>query len=136
METGLHAITNYAPPENKHAPLNRLLRQLKIPRRSLKFRQQQTSEILFLGKAALLFSNNDTFMECEMNKLKLLLSLFFATSLGVGLVACTEEGDKNETKSGDHVWKHQTDTLKTSKDVAKQLQDSLNQQQKTMDENN
>ena len=75
-------------------------------------------------------------MECEMNKLKLMLSLLFTASLATGLVACSEEGEKSENKSGDHVWKHQTDTLKTSKDVAKQLQDSLNQQQKNMDENN
>lgn len=71
-----------------------------------------------------------------MNKLKSLLSLVFAASLITGLTACTEESDKNEKKSGDHVWKQQTDTLKKSKDVAKQLQDSLNQQQKKLDENN
>jgi phytoene dehydrogenase-like protein len=58
FETGLHAITNFAPPEDKHAPLNRLLRQLKIPRRTLKLRQQKTSEILFPGKASLCFSND------------------------------------------------------------------------------
>jgi phytoene dehydrogenase-like protein len=58
FETGLHAITNFAPPEDKHAPLNRLLRQLKIPRRTLTFRQQKTSEILFPGKASLCFSND------------------------------------------------------------------------------
>jgi phytoene dehydrogenase-like protein len=68
LETGLHAITNYAPPENKHAPLNRLLRQLKIPRRSLKFRQQQTSEILFLGKAALLFSNDFSLLLSQIDE--------------------------------------------------------------------
>jgi len=27
LETGLHAVSNFAPPEDKHAPLNRLLRQ-------------------------------------------------------------------------------------------------------------
>jgi phytoene dehydrogenase-like protein len=58
FETGLHAITNFAPPEDKHAPLNRLLRQLKIPRRTLKLREQETSEILFPGKASLCFSND------------------------------------------------------------------------------
>jgi len=68
LETGLHAITNYAPPENKHAPLNRLLRQLKIPRRSLKFRQQQTSEILFPGKSALLFSNDFSLLLSQIDE--------------------------------------------------------------------
>jgi len=58
LETGLHAITNYAAPQNKHAPLNRLLRQLKIQRRSLNLRQQQISEIVFPDKASLCFSND------------------------------------------------------------------------------
>ncbi|MDH5601335.1 MAG: hypothetical protein OEY78_08545 [Gammaproteobacteria bacterium] len=71
-----------------------------------------------------------------MKKLKSLLLLIFAASLAAGLVACSDESDENENKSGDHVWKHQTDTLKTSKDVARQLQDSLNQQEKSMNENN
>ena len=33
LETGLHAMTNYAPPAAKHAPLNRLFRQLKLSRK-------------------------------------------------------------------------------------------------------
>ena len=71
-----------------------------------------------------------------MYNLKSILSLIFTASLAAGLVACSEENNKDEAKSGDHIWKHQTDTLQTSKDVAKQLQDSLNQQQNNMDENN
>jgi len=35
FETGLHAITNYAEAKDKKAPLNRLLRQLKIKRKEL-----------------------------------------------------------------------------------------------------
>ena len=65
-----------------------------------------------------------------------MLSLVFAASLVTGLVACSEDSDKGVNKSGDHVWKHQTDTLQTSKDAAKKLQESLNQQQIQMDENN
>ena len=53
LETGLHAITNYAPPEDRHAPLNRLLRQLKIPRKAIKLQEQKFSEILFPGKVRL-----------------------------------------------------------------------------------
>ena len=68
LETGLHAITNYAPPEDKHAPLNRLLRQLKIPRRTLKLRQQQTSEILFPGRANLCFSNDYSLLQSQVAK--------------------------------------------------------------------
>ncbi|MBN4046028.1 NAD(P)/FAD-dependent oxidoreductase, partial [bacterium AH-315-P11] len=48
FETGLHAITNYAPAAVKNAPLNRLLRQLKIKRKELDLHQQNQSEIRFL----------------------------------------------------------------------------------------
>jgi len=58
LETGLHAVTNYAAPEDKHAPLNRLLRQLKIPRRNLVLHEQIASEIIFPGRASLSFSND------------------------------------------------------------------------------
>lgn len=58
LETGLHAVSNFAPPEDKHAPLNRLLRQLKIPRRNLVLQEQYSSEILFPGRASLCFSND------------------------------------------------------------------------------
>jgi phytoene dehydrogenase-like protein len=66
LETGLHAVTNYAEPEDKQAPLNRLLRQLKIPRRSLKFRQQRTSEILFPGRGSLSFSNDFSLLQSQI----------------------------------------------------------------------
>jgi len=68
LETGLHAITNYASPEDKHAPLNRLLRQLKIPRRTVKLRQQKTSEILFPGRANLCFSNDFSMLQLQIAK--------------------------------------------------------------------
>ena len=68
FETGLHAITNYAPPEEKHAPLNRLLRQLKIPRRTLNLQEQLTSEILFPGRANLLFSNDFGLLQSQIAK--------------------------------------------------------------------
>lgn len=58
FETGLHAITNYAEPENKKAPLNRLFRQLKISRKSLEFHQQNGSEIHFSNQAKLRFTND------------------------------------------------------------------------------
>jgi phytoene dehydrogenase-like protein len=32
LETGLHAMTNYAGPKERHAPLNRLFRQLNLSR--------------------------------------------------------------------------------------------------------
>lgn len=57
LETGLHAMTNYAPPGMKHAPLNRLFRQLKISRRKFVTRQQFRSEIVF-PERSLCFSND------------------------------------------------------------------------------
>jgi phytoene dehydrogenase-like protein len=58
FETGLHAITNYAAPGDKHAPLNRLLRQLKLRRDQFSFCQQFESEIVFSNVASLSFSND------------------------------------------------------------------------------
>lgn len=57
FETGLHAITNYADKAAKHAPINKLLRQLKISRDDIGFHQQISSEIRFPGHS-LLFSND------------------------------------------------------------------------------
>ncbi len=66
FETGLHAITNYAEPGDKSAPLNRLLRQLKLDRRSFTFCQQLESEILFTGLGSLRFSNDFQLLEQEV----------------------------------------------------------------------
>ena len=66
LETGLHAVTNFAPPEDKHAPLNRLFRQLKIPRRTFKLREQFTSEVLFPGRSSLCFSNDDNLLQSQV----------------------------------------------------------------------
>ena len=67
FETGLHAITNYAEPENKKAPLNRLLRQLKLPRKELTFCQQLQSEIVFRDCQSLLFSNDFELFRTEVS---------------------------------------------------------------------
>lgn len=66
FETGLHAITNYAPPNVKDAPLNRLLRQLKIKRKELDLHQQNQSEIRFLDQESLLFSNDFSLLESQV----------------------------------------------------------------------
>ncbi len=66
FETGLHAITNYAPPKIKTAPLNRLLRQLKIKRKELDLHQQNQSEIRFLNQESLLFSNDFSLFDSEI----------------------------------------------------------------------
>jgi uncharacterized lipoprotein YehR (DUF1307 family) len=70
-----------------------------------------------------------------MKKLNRLLPLIFVANIALLLAACSDDNG-SEKEKGDHVWKQQTDTLQTSKDAAKKLQESLNQQQKQMDENN
>ncbi len=47
LETGLHAMTNFAPVGDKRAPLNRLFRQLKLSRKRFVTREQFGSEIIF-----------------------------------------------------------------------------------------
>jgi phytoene dehydrogenase-like protein len=66
-ETGLHAITNFAESGDKKAPLNRLLRQLKLRRKELTFCQQYQSEILFRGSTSLKFSNDFNLLESEIS---------------------------------------------------------------------
>jgi phytoene dehydrogenase-like protein len=66
-ETGLHAITNYAEPKDKKAPLNRLLRQLKIPRSDIECCEQYQSEVVFRGSASLIFSNDFDQFQTEIN---------------------------------------------------------------------
>lgn len=58
IETGLHAITNFALPGEKHAPFNKLLRQLKISRKVFSTYQQLGSEILFNPSKRLSFTND------------------------------------------------------------------------------
>ncbi len=68
FETGLHAITNYAPPEAKAAPLNRLLRQLKLKRKDFSFCQQYQSEVTFLDSESLSFSNDFILLETQIHE--------------------------------------------------------------------
>ena len=67
FETGLHAITNYAEPGDKKAPLNRLLRQLKLRRRDISFCQQFESRVEFHGKETLRFSNQFELFDSEIH---------------------------------------------------------------------
>ena len=63
LETGLHAMTNFAAPGNKHAPLNRLFRQLKLSRKQFITHEQLGSEVIF-PQASLRFSN-DFILLCD-----------------------------------------------------------------------
>jgi len=56
IDTGLHALTNFAPKNARGAPLTKLLRQLRIPWEDLALGEQTFSEIVF-PTARLEFSN-------------------------------------------------------------------------------
>jgi phytoene dehydrogenase-like protein len=57
FDVGLHALTNYVPKGSKGHPLNKLLKQLRIPYDALKLREQSYSKIHFAG-TELKFTNN------------------------------------------------------------------------------
>jgi len=67
LETGLHAMTNCAPPGAKQAPLNRLFRQLHLSRKQFNFHEQIGSEIRFAGRS-LRFTNDPTVLEAEIGR--------------------------------------------------------------------
>src|SRR5215471_3477446 len=56
IDTGLHALTNFAPKGSRGAPLSKLLRQLRIPWEALALGEQSYSEIVF-PSARLRFAN-------------------------------------------------------------------------------
>ena len=69
LETGLHAMTNFAPRTGAKAlPLSKLLRQLRIPYDSLMLREQNYSQIKFPG-ATLDFSNDFSQFESSVSEL-------------------------------------------------------------------
>jgi len=47
FDVGLHAVTNYVPPGDRLAPLNKLLRQLRLSREDFDLRPQRVSEVRF-----------------------------------------------------------------------------------------
>lgn len=57
INTGLHAMTNFVPASERQAPLNVLLRQLRLGRDEFHFRPQTASEIRF-PDAVLPFTND------------------------------------------------------------------------------
>ena len=65
LETGLHAMTNFASSSMKHAPLNRLFRQLKLSRKQFVTHEQLRSEVIFPGHS-LCFSNDLTLLTDEV----------------------------------------------------------------------
>lgn len=69
LETGLHAITNFASKKQKHAPINKLFRQLKIKRDEFSFREQLGSKIHFGFDTYLRFSNDIELLLSEIKRL-------------------------------------------------------------------
>ncbi len=67
LETGLHAMTNFAPRGEKHAPLNRLFRQLKLSRKNFVTHEQMGSEVIF-PDTSLKFSNDLSLLSEEINR--------------------------------------------------------------------
>lgn len=57
FDVGLHALTNYVPKESKGHPLNKLLKQLRIPYDQLKLSEQNCAKIIFPDHE-LKFTNN------------------------------------------------------------------------------
>ena len=57
FDVGLHAVTNYVPPQVRSAPLPKLLRQLRLTREDFALRPQRWSEIHF-GDRRLRFGND------------------------------------------------------------------------------
>ncbi len=65
LDVGLHAVTNRCEPNDKRAPFNRLMRQLRLRREDLELREQIYSEIEF-PPACLRFTNDFTEFETSV----------------------------------------------------------------------
>lgn len=57
FDVGLHAVTNFAPPNVRSAPLNKLLRQLRLTREDFDLHPHHHSEVRFPGRS-LRFTND------------------------------------------------------------------------------
>lgn len=70
-----------------------------------------------------------------MNTFKTMIFVFFLSLL---MLACSDNSDKkdNDKNKTDHVWKQQTDALKSAKEVAGKLEESLKQHKQKIDGSN
>ncbi len=66
-DVGLHAMTNFVKPGVKRAPLNRILRQLRISREELNLSEQLGSRVAFPGRD-LRFNNDFGLLESEVER--------------------------------------------------------------------
>ena len=79
---------------------------------------------------------NFTATEHVMKKTKMLILVLFS-SVSLIMAACSDDKKEQTNKNkGDHVWKQQTDTIKTTNEMTKKMQESLDQQQKSLLQNN
>jgi len=72
FDTGLHALTNYAPPGTRKSPLVRVLRQLGIEQGELRLGEQGHSEIVFFSggeTVRLRFANGPELLRSEVARL-------------------------------------------------------------------
>src|SRR5262245_39264951 len=65
FDVGLHAMTNYVSPSVRQAPLNKLLRQLRLRHEDFALCPQRESDIRFPG-VTLRFSNDFALFESEV----------------------------------------------------------------------
>ena len=79
---------------------------------------------------------NFTATELVMKKTKILMLVLFS-SMSLTMAACSDDNkDQTNKNKGDHVWKQQTDTLKSAKEMSGKMQQSMDQMQQNIDENN
>jgi len=80
--------------------------------------------------------SNFTTTEPVMKKTKMLILVLFS-SVSLIMAACSDDKKEQTNKNkGDHVWKQQTDTLKSAKEMAEKMQKNLEQQQQELDQSN
>ncbi len=65
FDVGLHAMTNYVPRGTRHAPLTKLLRQLRLEHADLDLVPQRSSRIQF-GERRLNFNNDFAYLRAEV----------------------------------------------------------------------
>ncbi|MGN0867666.1 MAG: phytoene desaturase family protein [Oligosphaeraceae bacterium] len=68
VDTGLHALTNFSSPQETAAPLNQLLRQLRIRRQELNLTPQKRSRILF-PQGEVVLTNDFASVEAQFRRL-------------------------------------------------------------------
>lgn len=69
-----------------------------------------------------------------MKSHKKFIMVFLISIMSLVVTSCSDDKAEKNKNKGDHVWKQQTDTLKAAKEMSKKLQESINQQQKNIND--